>query len=598
MRTDGYAPIEDYALIGDGRTCALVARDGSIDWLPVPSIDSPPVFARIVDAANGGAFELQPAEPFEAIQRYEEGSNVLATTFSTAAGKARVVDALVLTDTAPLAPIRELVRRVEGLSGSVELRWRVTPRFEFGRAEGRIAFRSGRFAASSGPTALTLAAWDAGEPKVTNGAIGATFTTAAGSTALIDLAVAHAEPAVMPGRDDAEERLERTRRFWPRWSGRAEYEGPWREAVIRSALVLKLLCFAPSGAIVAAPTSSLPEWIGGRRNWDYRYSWVRDASWTLDALLRLGYHDEAHAYFWWLMHASRLTLPRLQVFYRVDGSVRTPELELAGLDGYRGSKPVRVGNGAADQVQLDVYGDVFGAIWSYSERTGRVDRSTGRDVAKIADYVARHWRDHDAGIWEVRSDGADFVQSKVMCWVALDRACALAERGVIPDRSETWRSEADAIRSFVDQRGWDARRRTYVRASGDSALDASLLTIALSGYEDPAGERVAGTIEAVRQELGAGELLYRYRADDGVGGDEGAFLACSFWLVDALARAGRVGEASTLMDELVGRSNDVLLLPEEIDPESGEFLGNFPQALSHLALINAAVSIEDARGGG
>ena len=596
-RVDGYAPIREYAVIGDGRTCALVARDGSIDWLPLPDIDSPTVLARVLDGERGGAFELQPDEPFESERRYQDGSNVLETTFRTASGTMRVTDALVLADEQSLCPLRELVRVVEGLAGSVRVRWSIEPRFRYARERTRIARREGRFFAQCGPDALSLGAWGAGDVEVGERRASGTFGLREGERALWDLAAARAEPAVLPRRADAERRLERTTTYWKEWSGRARYEGRWRDPVVRSALTLKLLCFAPSGAIVAAPTASLPEWIGGGRNWDYRYSWVRDSSWMLNALLRLGYHDEAEAYFWWFMHATRLTQPRLQILYRINGSTKAPESELDQLAGYRGSRPVRVGNAAADQIQLDVYGEMLDAVWTYAETTGRVDGDSGKEIAKIADYVCDHWRDKDSGIWEVRGGPTHFTQSKALCWVALDRACKLAENGVIPDRTERWRREADAVRAFVDENGWDADRRSYVRSVDQRELDASLLTLPLLGYDDPRGERMSGLIEAVRAELAEGPLVYRYRGDDGVGGEEGAFLTCSFWLVDALARAGRIDDACELMDQLVALGNDVGLYPEEMDPETKEFLGNFPQGLTHLALVNAAVSIADAEKG-
>jgi GH15 family glucan-1,4-alpha-glucosidase len=596
-RIDGYAPIREYALVGDGRTGALVARDGSVDWLCLPNVDSPTVFGRILDAESGGSFRLEPKGRFEVERRYQDSSNVLETTFTTAEGRVRVTDAMTLTDITRISPMRELVRKVDALAGTVPLRWAFEPRFGYSRDHTRIERRAGRWFAHAGCDAIALGLCDAGEGTLHDGVVSGELSLAEGSSALLSLAAANKEPAVIPGRDDSERRLERTARFWPEWAGRITYDGPWRDEVVRSALVLKLLTFAPSGAIVAAPTTSLPEWVGGERNWDYRFTWLRDASWTLDAMIRLGFHDEAHAFFWWLMHASRLTQPRLQIVYRIDGSVDTKELEVQELSGYRGSSPVRIGNGAADQVQLDLYGAVLEAIWVYAEAVGRLDGDTGKEVAKIADYVTEHWRDRDNGIWEVRSETTHFIQSKALCWVALDRACRLAEQGMIPDRRERWRAEADELRAFIDDEGWDDQRRSYVRATDLRELDASLLTLCLLRYHDPRGERIGGTIEAIERELRHGPYVYRYRGEDGVAGEEGAFLTCSFWLVDALARNGRVDDASLLMEELLGLANDVGLYSEEIDRRTGDFLGNFPQALTHLALVHAACSIRDVGSG-
>jgi GH15 family glucan-1,4-alpha-glucosidase len=597
-RVDGYAPIHEYALVGDGRTSALIARDGSVDWLCVPNVDSPSVFARLLDAERGGSFRLQPALPFQAERRYLDGSNVLETTFSTAEGRVRVTDAMTLTDTRRLAPLRELVRKVEALAGTVPLRWSFEPRFDYGRAEPLIERRAGRWFAHAGSSALVLSLCDAGEGSLRDGAVTGEFALEPGQSALLSLAATDREPAMIPGREDSEERLERTKRFWPEWASRIRYEGAWPAAVTRSMLALKLLTYAPSGAIVAAPTTSLPEWIGGARNWDYRFTWLRDASWTLDAMLRLGHHDEAHAFFWWLMHASRLTQPRLQILYRIDGSVHTDEQELSHLAGYRGSRPVRIGNGARDQVQLDVYGGVLEAIWLYGKEVGRLDGDTGKEVARIADFVADHWADTDNGIWEVRDERTHYVQSKALCWIALDRACRLAAEGLIPDRGRRWRETADEVKAWVDEHGWDDKLQSYVRAPDMRELDASLLTLAVLGYDHDRSPRIEATVAAVERELREGPYVYRYRGDDGLAGDEGAFLTCSFWLVDAYAHCGRLDDANALMEELLGLANDVGLYPEEIDPKTGDFLGNFPQGLTHLALINAAVSIADAEAEG
>jgi GH15 family glucan-1,4-alpha-glucosidase len=404
------------------------------------------------------------------------------------------------------------------------------------------------------------------------------------------LSVAHEEPLVYPARDEIAARLADTIAAWRTWAAGREYEGRWREAVLRSALALKLLVFAPSGAIAAAATTSLPEEIGGSRNWDYRFSWPRDAAFTLQALLALGCGREARAFFSWLLHASQLTHPRLQVLYRLNGGADAGERELP-LAGYRNSTPVRVGNGAAAQLQLDVYGEVFSAAALFADFAGGLDRDHGQRLAEIADLVCSLWREPDAGIWEVRSEPAHFIESKMMCAVALDHAVALADCGYLPAANvECWRHESAAVRDFVETRGFSTAKGSYMRAVDDEGVDASLLLAVLAGYDEPQTARLEGTVAAVRRELGRGSLLERYVGDDGLSGEDGAFVACSFWLAEALARQERVEEASALMDELVGLANDVGLYAEEIDID-GAFLGNFPQGLSHLALINAAVAI-------
>ncbi|MBD0328906.1 MAG: glycoside hydrolase family 15 protein [Thermoleophilia bacterium] len=594
-RVNGYAPIRDYAVIGDGRTAALVARDGSIDWLCLPNVDSPSVFGRLLDAEQGGAFTLAPEEPFAVERRYAEGTNVLETTFRTASGVARVTDALAVADRTWLSPLRELVRRVEGLAGRVAFAWRVEPRFGYAGGKTRIERRAGRPVALSGREAVALGAWGAGEVEVDRGGFGGRFELAAGETALLDLDAASRQPLVLGARDDTERRLARTVQFWRDWSARVAYDGPWKGEIVRSALALKLLVFTPSGAIVAAPTTSLPEWIGGERNWDYRYTWIRDAAYTVTTLLQLGFESEAEAFLWWLGHATAQSRPELKVLYRVDGDLHTGEEELE-LAGYRGSRPVRVGNGAAAQTQLDVYGAWFESIWLYAQHCGELRAASRRDVGSIADWVCEHWRERDAGIWEVRSAPAHFVQSKAMCWVALDRACKLADRGLVPDRRRRWRAEADAIRAFVDAEGWDDERGTYVRATSLRELDASLLTLALFEYSRSDDARLVATVDAVRRELAEGPLVCRYRGEDGLDGNEGFFLPCSFWLVGALAKTGRVDEAAALMGDLVSLANDVGLYSEEMAAD-GTFLGNFPQALVHLALVTAAVALERADAG-
>ena len=593
-RIEGYAPIREYAAIGDGRTVALVASDGSIDWLCLPDLDSPSVLGALIDSERGGRFMLEPDIPYEAARRYSPETNVLETTFVTDAGRVRLTDAMTLP-TGGLSPYRELVRRVDGLAGTVPLRWRVEPRFGYGSGATRIERRAGVPVAVNGRDALAVCSWDAGEAACAEQAISGRFAVAEGGSSLFALSAAHQEPLVLPTRDDAGLRLRTTAQSWREWASAREYGGQWREAVIRSALALKLLVHAPSGAIAAAATTSLPEEIGGERNWDYRFCWPRDAAFALQALLALGCTPEARAFFSWILHASRLTHPRVQVLYRLDGRAEADEQSLP-LGGYRGSRPVRVGNRAAGQTQLDVYGELLEAASRLVASTGGLDRDHGRHLAEIADFVCEIWEQPDAGIWETRSEPAQFIQSKMMCAVALMHACELAERGLVPAKhGERWRRQQKAIRDFIEARGYSETARSYVRGVGQEHVDASLLLGVLSGYDQPRSPRLLGTVDAVRRELGRGPLIHRYLGEDGLAGEEGAFVACSFWLVEAYARQGRLDEAATLMDELVPLANDVGLFAEEIDSSTGEFLGNFPQGLSHLALINAAVSIQEAQ---
>ncbi|HEX5567229.1 MAG TPA: glycoside hydrolase family 15 protein [Streptomyces sp.] len=592
-RVDGYAELRDYAVVGDGRSAALIALDGSVDWLAWPDLDSPTLFAAVLDHARGGRFTLRPDVPHTAARRYLPGTNVLETTFTTADGTVRLTDALTLPD-ASLSPSRELVRRVEGLAGSVPMRWSVQPRFGYGARAPRPAHRAGVPVATSGTDAVAVRAWDAGRPRCTADSVTARFRAEAGTRALIALSYAHQEPLVLPARAECEARLDRTVATWRRWADGRTYAGPWREAVLRSALALKLLVFAPSGAVAAAATCSLPEGIGGERNWDYRFSWIRDSVFTLDAFLGLGCAQEATGYFWWLMHASQLTHPRLRVLYRLDGGARAPERTLP-LSGYRGSAPVRVGNAAAEQLQLDTYGELLQTAWLNATAGGRFDADIARRLAETADFVCGLWRRPDAGIWEVRSAPEHFTQSKMMCWVALDRALDLARRRLIPGRHEArWRRERQAVAAFVDTRCFSPRLNSYVRSTDSDDLDAGLLLGLLHGYRPPGDPRTRGTVDAVQRLLRNGPYVSRYLGSDGLPGDEGAFLACSFWLAEALARCGRADEAVRLMEQLIALANDVGLYSEEIDPATGAFLGNLPQGLTHLALISAARAVGEA----
>jgi GH15 family glucan-1,4-alpha-glucosidase len=592
-RLRGYAPIRDYAAIGDGRTAALVARDGSIDWLPFPALDSPSVFGAILDSNAGGRFAFNPEVPFTAEQRYLPDTNVLETTFVTDQGTVRLTDAITLP-LGPLGPFMELQRRIEGDSGSVPMRWSVEPRFGYASRRARSGRRGAVPVFESQADAMAVLSDRAGSPEPGGERIEARFEVQAGADAVVTLCFAHQEPLVVPTRAELDERFEKTCAVWREWAHGRSYSGPWEDAVLRSALALKLLVHAPSGALAAAATTSLPEVFGGERNWDYRYCWIRDSAFTLDAFLRLGCPAEARAYFWWLMHASQLTHPKLQVLYRLQGGDRAPERELP-LDGYRGSRPVRVGNAAAGQRQLDIYGELMQTAWLYAEAGNRIDRDIARRLARIADFVCEIWQEPDSGIWEVRSEPVHFTQSKMMCWVALDRARRLARNGFVPgEHAARWLETSDAISDFIETQCWSPIKRSYVRYAGTEELDASLLLGVLHGYESNTENRSRDTVTAIRRELAQGPYLLRYSGDDGLSGSEGAFITCSFWLAEALARQGQLDEAVELMDQLVALANDVGLYSEEIDPSTGEFAGNFPQGLCHLALISAATAIDRA----
>jgi len=551
------------------------------------------VFGALLDAERGGSFELRPEAPYDVERRYRPGTNVLETTFHTEGGAARVVDAMTVAGSG-LVPFRELARRVDGLAGEVSFSWRVEARFGYADAGTRVERRLGVPVATSGAHALAVQYWNADESATEEGAIAGTIHVRAGESAVIAVSIAHQEPLVFSSREEVEARIEATAGAWADWSSGRGYRGRWRDAVIRSALALKLLVHAPSGAVAAAATTSVPEELGGERNWDYRFCWVRDSAFTLGAFLGLGCGADARAYFWWLMQASQLTQPRLRVLYRLDGGARAPERTLP-LRGYRDSRPVRIGNAAAAQLQLDTYGELLQTAWLYATSGYRIDNDIARRLAEMADLVCESWRHPDAGIWEVRSQPQHFTQSKMMCWVALDRAGDLAKRGVIPaGHAQRWLQEAESIQDFVETRCFSEEKRSYVRHARSDELDASLLLGLLLSYGDPGSDRWAGTIEAVRRELQDGPFVRRYTGEDGLVGSEGAFLTCSFWLAEALARSGRLEDASRLMDQLVALANDVGLYAEEIEPATGAFLGNIPQGLSHLALISAALAVGEA----
>jgi pentatricopeptide repeat protein len=586
-RVGGYAPIGEYAAIGDGRTLALVARDGSVDWLPLPTLDSPTVFAALLDAGRGGRFVLEPEGEHTARRRYVPRTNVLETTFTAAEGTLRVTDALTLQD-GSLLPWLELARRVECTAGSVRVRWRLEPRFGYGLDETTIEEIDGVPVASAGRRMLAVHAWGLGTPRCSNGSIAGAADLAKGESGLIACIGVEDEPLPHPTRDEVETRLSGTVAGWRRWLRAHEYDGPWRAQVERSALALELLIHVPSGAIAAAGTTGLPERIGGDRNYDYRFAWVRDSSFTLDALSTLGYREQVQASLSWLLRATEPTHPRMQPLYSLAGSVPRSQQTLP-LEGYRGSQPVERGNAAARQLQLGNYGDLFGTVWHYVEHGNALDRGTGVRLAEVADLVCAIWKNADSGIWEL-PEQRRYTISKMSCWSALTRAAELAARGQVPgDHAQRWLATADEVRDFVERRCWSDAHGAFSFYADTDSLDCGVLLASQLEFDDPRGERMNGTIDALLRELRAeGPLLYRYT---GMQTEEGAFLPCSFWMVSALAKAGRLDEARSLMDELLALGNDVGLWAEELDPSTHEQLGNYPLALTHLSLIRAAAML-------
>lgn len=584
-RPDGFAPIGDYAIVGDGAAAALVALDGSIDWLCLPELDAPPVFARLVDPKDGGSFELHPKQRFGVERRYDDDSNVLETVFATSQGAAKVRDAFGL-DEGSMLPWRELIRRIECVSGRIEFRWKLSARPRWGKADATFRSRNGAGLIEWDDEALILCSYNAGEVRRRRDVFEGSFALEAGESAMLVLQHHVDEPYALPPRSELELRIERTSRYWSDYTTGIPYDGPWRAAVRRAVLAQRLLTYAKTGAIAAAATTSLPEQVGGQRNWDYRFSWIRDTALALESLLDVRLTVECHRAFAWLLHASEHTHPRLQPMYALDATADLPRLDV-DVRGWRDSRPVRVGNDAQDQVQLGNYADFLDVALRYCHAGHLLDGRTQKRCVEIADRVCQIWKKPDSGIWEL--DPKQYTQSKMSCWVTLDHALTLAEQGHLPkDGTKRWRRVRGEVRAWVEKNCWSEERRAYTFYAGSKQLDASVLLAARWGYHAADDPRFLSTIDAIQADLAEGPFLYRYSSMRGV---EGCFLACSFWLVDALARAGRVGEARSLMEELLGAANDVGLYSEQIDPVTRELLGNMPQALTHLSVILAAVSV-------
>jgi len=581
--------IGDYGLIGDGRTAALCSTQGSIDWLCVPRFDSEPVFGRLVGGERAGSFSIRVDGVRETVRRYRDRSAVLETTWRTESSEVRLTEGMVLDVSSSLIPQLVLVRRVETRGAPAIARIRFDPRRGLPGGAPRTERRSNLLACSWGSLVLGLLV-EPDLPLVPSEEIEVLLDPAWPLTFVLTLA--DREPVITIGSETALRALEATDDWWREWCRGVRYQGPQDGAVLRSLITLRLLTYAPSSAPVAAATTSLPETIGGSSNWDYRFSWPRDASIGLSAFLSLGKPEEAHSFIHWLLHAGRLTRPRLHVLYTLDGNPGPREREIPEAAGYRGSRPVRVGNAASQQHQLDVYGWVLDAAWGMVRSGRRLHGETWRGMSGLADFVAESWTRPDASIWEVRGEERHYVHSKLMGWLALDRAVRIARtHGTRRRRVERWQTERDALAADVRARGFDPRRGSYVRSYGAADLDAALLLLPALGFEEPGSPRLHGTVSAIRAELATGPFVYRYHPSEAEAGTEGAFLACSFWLVDALARLGRVGEAAEVFERVLAHANDLGLFAEEMDPATGEHLGNFPQGLTHAALIQAALSL-------
>lgn len=593
-RTDGYAGLRDYAVIGNMQTVALVATDGAVDWFPAPTLDSPPVCCAILDPDLGGSIGLAPTVGYQVSRRYREGTLVLETTFTTEGGQVRVTDALSLGALGVL-PWTELTRLVEVVSGQVPMGWHVRPGIRFGSTRPWSHLRDGVPMVLLGDQHLALVTEGVGQPCRDEDGVSGRFVARPGQAMVLAVVATDGEPVHVPSGAEVRGRLQRTAERWRQWSDLVSYQGPWRDIVVRSALTLKALTRQSTGAIAGAATTSLPEQIGGRRNFDYRFSWVRDASFALDAVSRLGLSEETHAGLSWLLDAVSREAPGLRVFYTLAGAPASAEMQQVDrLAGYRLSTPVHAGNSAASQLQLGAYGDLLDAAWHYVRHSGRLDAATGALLAAMADRVCDIWRCDDAGLWELGSY-QQYTSSKIGCWTALDRAWRLGEEGQIRSlHHPRWLEERDRVRAWVDQHCWSSPKQAYTFYAGTEELDAAVLLAARTGFCSGDDPRLHTTIDAIRAELTAGgPLLYRY---SGQQGKEGAFLACSCWLVEALTHAGRLGEARSLLDGFVQRANDVGLYTEEMDPVSGELLGNMPQALTHLAVIGAATALTEALG--
>ncbi len=606
----GYQPIENYGIIGDTHSVALVGTDGSIDWFCFPHFDSPSVFAAILDDEKGGRFKIAPASEAGDVTRkqvYWPDTNVLVTRFLSPDGVGEVTDYMPRGTPEDGDGYHQLIRRVKVVRGTMTFRMECSPAFDYARDPHETETTTGGACFRSSKLSLGLAT-SVPLRKHGDGAV-ADFTLRGTETATFVLR--EVEPGGGCGASVSEveedELFRHTVDYWRRWLSKCTYTGRWREMVQRSALALKLLTYEPTGAIVAAPTSSLPEGIGGERNWDYRYTWIRDAAFTLYGLLRIGFTEEAARFMGWLESRCRESNPdgSLQLMYGIDGRHDLTEETLDHLEGYKGSRPVRVGNGAYDQLQLDIYGELMDAVYLYNKHGDPISYDLWTHLRRLINWVCGNWRREDEGIWETRGGRRQFVYSKLMCWVALDRGLRLADKRSFPADRERWLRVRDEIYEEIMEKGWSPERKAFVQAYGGDTLDASNLIMPLVFFASPKDPRMLSTLDAMNRPpedggLVSNSLVHRYdveKSPDGLEGEEGTFSLCTFWLVEALTRAGRIEEARLIFEQMLSYANHVGLYAEEIG-HSGEALGNFPQAFTHFTLISAAFNLDRALGAG
>lgn len=600
-----YPPISDYAFISDCHSMALVSRSGSIDWCCMPRVDAASIFGRLLDWENGGWCSISPLDPHAtAFQTYEDRTLVLTTTFRTEGGEARLYDCFAMHSGGRDAPHLQLLRVVKGMRGRIDLRIEVAPRFDYGEVKPWIRRLLARCHSAIGGDDGLLITCDAElEADLKEHLLSADISLRADDVVRLALEFVRPEKLEFGAPDPAEpkvldERLEKTREWWRRWSSRINLNGPHQPAVLRSAIVLKGLTFAPTGAVAAAATTSLPETEGGERNWDYRYSWIRDSAFAVRTLADVGFDREADGFRRFVQRSAAGSARELQVMYGVGGERRLTEI-LLNLEGWRASRPVRIGNAASRQLQLDAYGMLLELAWRWHRRGNSPDDDYWRFILDLVDVVCERWQEPDQGIWEMRGPAQHFVHSKVMCWTALDRGIELATESLRQAPLRRWRRVRKQIREAVEEHGYDKKRGVFVQAFGSRNLDAALLVLGMVGFVDYEDGRMLRTADAIRHELVRDGLVLRYevaKTDDGLSGEEGVFLPCSFWLAEVLARQRRIEEAREIFDRAAASSTELGLYSEEYDPHTGEMLGNFPQALTHLSHIAAAVALSELSG--